>query len=151
MKSHRVTISEAVQLTERSRRSLYRDMSDGRLAYHLGHDGRRLLDVSELIRAYGALAGMAEPETEGKGTERPEDLLTQILDVMHQQSETLLAQREEMAALRQEVHELRNLPAPGQLAADNRPQPAATDEPDSTPPRDLSDVLARFEARHKPD
>lgn len=55
MASHRVTIPEAVRLTERSRRSLYRDMASGRLAYHVGHDDRRLVDISELIRAYAPL------------------------------------------------------------------------------------------------
>lgn len=106
MKSHRVTIPEAVQLTERSRRSLYRDMGQGRLAYHVGPDNRRRLDVSELIRAYGALPGMPEAASEAPAISdeeaTPAALLAQMLDVMREQSKTLAAQREEMAALREE-------------------------------------------------
>lgn len=151
MNSHRVTIPEAVQLTERSRRSLYRDMSDGRLAYHVGHDGRRLLDVSELIRAYGALAGMAEPETKEEDAGLTEDLLTQILSMMRKQSEMLVAQREEVSALREEIRKLRTLPAPGQLVAhpDDVKSTTAIPVPTDHPPRDLGDVLARFETRNK--
>lgn len=135
--SHRVTVPEAVRLTGRARRSLYRDMAAGRLAYHVGHDDRRLLDVSELMRAYGALVGMAEPEEshDNAGAGLSAHLLAQMLDVMREQSETLAAQRDELAALRREFAELRTLPAPGQLAVhpDHRPE-----EHPSTPPSDAA-------------
>lgn len=167
MKSHRVTIPEAVQLTERSRRSLYRDMGQGRLAYHVGPDNRRRLDVSELIRAYGALPGMPEAASEAPAISAisdeeatPAALLAQMLDVMREQSKTLAAQREEMAALREEVRELRRLPAPWhvssaspQASAAEQPEadhlpPAADDAPaPSEPPTSMADVLARFESR----
>lgn len=151
MKSHRVPIPEAVQLAQRSRRSLYRDMAAGRLAYHVGPDSRRMVDVSELIRAYGALPGMPEDAPQApvptveEGT--PAALLAQMLDVMREQSATLIAQREEMAALREEVAELRRLPAPEAQA----PAPPAADEPPAPAagaPKSMADVLARFESRH---
>lgn len=154
MKSHRVTITEAVNLTERSRRSLYRDMSGGRLTYHVGHDGRRLVDVSELIRAYGALPGMPEsaPEPPAPADDEeamPTQLLAKMLEVMREQSETL-------EALREEVHELRRLPAPGQLAAHSDDAKSPTPAPPAsvttdTPPRNFGDLLARFETRNKTD
>jgi len=123
---HRVTIAEAVHLTGRARRSLYRDMGAGRLSYHVGPNGRRLVDVSELIRAYGALPGVPEeaaPEHDtpeqgagGGGAALSARLLAELVELTRQQGETLAAQREELAALRREVAELRTLPAPGQLA-----------------------------------
>lgn len=153
MKSHRVTIPEAVQLTERSRRSLYRDMGQGRLAYHVGPDNRRRLDVSELIRAYGALPGMPEAASEAPAISdeeaTPAALLAQMLDVMREQSKTLAAQREEMAALREEVRELRRLPAPWHVSSASPQASTADDAPAPTqPPTSMADVLARFESRH---
>jgi len=53
------TLTQATQLTGRSRRSLYRDMDAGRVSYRVRDDGRRELETSELIRAYGPLRGLA--------------------------------------------------------------------------------------------
>lgn len=152
MKSHRVPIPEAVRLAERSRRSLYRDMSQGRLAYHVGPDNRRLVDVSELIRAYGALPGMPNDAPQAPATSAeegtPAALLAQMLDVMREQSATLAAQREEMAALREEVAELRRLPAPEPIPQAPAPTTAGDDAPaPATPPQSMTDILARFESR----
>lgn len=157
MKSHRITVPEAVRLTERSRRSLYRDMASGRLAYHAGRDGRRLVDVSELIRVYGALPGMPDdaPQATAVSAEEgtPAALLTQMLEVMREQSATLTAQREEMAALREEVRELRALPAPDAATPPTDPPAPAAVQADSASipapgkPNSMADVLARFESR----
>ena len=164
MSAHRITIKEATRLTGRSRRSLYRDMAEGHLSYHAGNNGRRLVDVSELIRAYGALEGLpeqieAEPTSPAAGN-RTDELLAELLEVTRQQSLTLENQREELAALRREVAELRTLPAPGALAAHERladdqtptqsstpPQAPAATETKRQAPKDFSDLLARFESR----
>ena len=49
------TIQEAQKLTGKSRRTLYRDMSKGRLTWAPEGDNARRLETSELIRVYGAL------------------------------------------------------------------------------------------------
>lgn len=160
MSAHRITIKEATRLTGRSRRSLYRDMAAGRLSYHPSNNGRRLVDVSELIRAYGALEGQPE-QVEAEATppatvSRTDELLAELLEVTRQQTE-------EIAALRREVAELRALPAPGALAAHERlagdqtpasqnatePVPQAKASPKRQPPKDFSDLLARFEDRNR--
>ncbi|PTB98933.1 hypothetical protein C9993_05540 [Marinobacter sp. Z-F4-2] len=139
MSTHRITIKEAMSLTGKSRRTLYRDMAAGRLSYHVGDNGRREVVVSELMRAYGALVGSPEPapaseapgasaSLAGAGDSRTADLLAELLEVTRQQSHTLEQQREELAALRREVAELRTLPAPGALA------PHDQLAPDQTPP-----------------
>ena len=58
------TIQEAQKLTGKSRRTLYRDMSKGLLSWASEADNARRLETSELIRVYGALLPMAQPDTE---------------------------------------------------------------------------------------
>lgn len=53
------TIREAVELTGRSRRSLYRDINSGLVSSEVGLDGQRRFETSELIRAYGPLVPVA--------------------------------------------------------------------------------------------
>jgi hypothetical protein len=87
------TLNEAVKLTGRSRRSIYRDMDRGLVSYGLDPAGNRQFETSELIRAYGALAPVAQPGTPHVarvGTDQPWD---QVLA--------------ELQALRKEVQELR--------------------------------------------
>lgn len=161
----RIHINEAVRVSGRSRRSLYRDMKSGALSYHVDNAGRRLVDVSELIRAYGALPGMAEEPaptpgaSESEGGDLSSRLLAELVELTRQQGETLDAQRKELAALRHEVAELRSLPAPSSLAphpdAPTPPSsPRVADEsaqvavdPASEPPRNFGDLLSRFENR----
>lgn len=105
-----VTIKEAITLTGRSRRSLYRDMDSGKVSFSTGHDGRRSFDTSELIRAYGALD--VPDDTPDTAQVAQSDLLAE-----------LRALREEVAGLREEMREMRRLPAP----------PSITPEPVETP------------------
>jgi hypothetical protein len=49
------TIQEAVELTGKSRRTIYNHCDSGLISYSLGPDGRRYFDTSELMRVYGAL------------------------------------------------------------------------------------------------
>ncbi len=104
------TLPEAIKLTGRSRRSLYRDMDAGRVSYRVGSDGRRELETSELIRAYGALAQVAQPVAQPvaqAGTPDgtlPADALGPLL--------------EELRLLRAEVKELRET----MLLIEHKPQ-----------------------------
>lgn len=90
------TIQEAQKLTGKSRRTLYRDMATGRISWvPEGENGRRL-ETSELIRAYGSLAPMAQPEEEKAAHDVT---VTGTADTA-----LILA---ELRALREEVSELR--------------------------------------------
>lgn len=111
------TLAQAIKLTGRSRRSLYRDMDAGRVSYRVRDDGRRELETSELMRAYGALKGMAQDLAQdvaqvgtGDGTSSDEqfkaliDELKQLRNEVRELRETLLllehkpAQRESSLA-----------------------------------------------------
>jgi len=88
------TLKEAITLTGRSRRSLYRDMSEGRVSYGLDPAGNRRLDTSELIRAYGALESVAQPGTQVMahvGTTEPLDRVIAELQALREEVQTLRA------------------------------------------------------------
>lgn len=174
----RMTISAAARLYGIHRATLHRHIKTGRVSCVPEPDGSRALDLSELIRCYGeppnapeAVRQVATPDATGGATPDatpdatggqalPADLLAQMLEVMREQ-------REELAALRREVAELRRLPAPGQLAphpdhdraprerqamegesaADPAPTPADQRQPDHTPPRSFADLLEKLNAR----
>lgn len=89
------SVSQAQNLTGKSRRTLYRDMASGRVSYRTNGKGHREFETSELIRVYG------EPEQSGtderhsvaqpRGTQNEADMMAEI------------------RALRQEVGELKSL------------------------------------------
>lgn len=87
------TFKEAVKLTGRSRRSIYRDMATGRISSELDRDGQRRFETSELIRVYGPLLPVAQPMAPEMAQAVTPSELTTIL--------------EELQALRSEVQELR--------------------------------------------
>jgi hypothetical protein len=100
------TIKEAQQLTGKSRRTLYRDMAVGRLSWEPEGDNARRLETSELIRAYGALKPLAQPDSEkaahagtGLGTSDSALILAE-----------LKALREEVAELRQAMRLIEHKP-----------------------------------------
>lgn len=100
------TIQEAQKLTGKSRRTLYRDMAKGRLSWEPEGDNARRLETSELIRAYGALLPMAQPESEKTAhhdTVVGTDGITQVLA-------ELKALREEVAELKQTMRLLEHKP-----------------------------------------
>jgi hypothetical protein len=91
------TLKEAMTLTGRSRRSLYRDMATGLISYSLGTQGHRQLETSELMRAYGAFVSVAHagtPNVAHTGTPETAPPWDQLLA--------------ELQALRQEVQELKS-------------------------------------------
>jgi len=114
------TIQEAQQLTGKSRRTLYRDMSKGLLSWAPEGDKGRRLDTSELIRVYGALLPMAQPDVEK----------TAHADTAFGTQNTILILAE-LKALREEVAELRQ--AMRLIEHKPDPVPSVTPETPETP------------------
>lgn len=102
------TIQEAQKLTGKSRRTLYRDMSKGRLTWAPEGDNARRLETSELIRVYGALLPLAQPEAE-KSAHADTGLGTQDTALILSE---LKALREEVAELRQAMRLIEHKPDP---------------------------------------
>jgi predicted DNA-binding transcriptional regulator YafY len=87
------TFKEAVKLTGRSRRSIYRDMAAGRISTDMDRDGQRRFETSELIRVYGPLLPVTQPMSPEMAQSVTPTELTAVLA--------------ELQALRSEVQELR--------------------------------------------
>ncbi len=106
------SVTEACHLARRSRRSLYRDMAAGRVSYDSDVQGQRVIETSELIRAYGDLAQVALPEIENlaqpvtaSGTPEKSDHDAQIVALVAQ-VEQLNRQMENMRGELQEYQRL---------------------------------------------
>ncbi|WP_256588075.1 entry exclusion protein 1 [Pseudomonas sp. FFUP_PS_473] len=116
------TIQETQKLTGKSRRTLYRDMAAGRLSWEPEGDSGRRLETSELIRVYGELKPLAQPEPEktahgdtGLGTHNTALILAE-----------LKALREEVAELRQAMRLIEHKP---DLAQPDTPKSVPNDKP----------------------
>jgi hypothetical protein len=99
-----VTVRQATELTGKARSSLYRDMAKGHVSYRSEVDGGRMLETSELIRAYGEIR---QDET------RARDRLRLSNETEKTATEALITEikalREEVAWLRQEMESMRLL------------------------------------------
>lgn len=112
------TIKEAQQLTGKSRRTLYRDMAAGRLSWKPEGDNARRLETSELIRVYGELKPLAQPEAK-------ESAHFDTAAGTHAMAQVLA----ELRALRTEVAELRQT----MLLLEHKPPAAQSDTLENVP------------------
>ncbi|EHJ8267443.1 entry exclusion protein 1 [Salmonella enterica subsp. enterica serovar Typhimurium] len=89
------SVSQAQNMTGKSRRTLYRDMASGRLSWRTNASGHRELETSELIRVYGEIKkdGTAERHI----VAQPDDTVP---------SRVMM---DELRALRQEVADLKSM------------------------------------------
>lgn len=100
-----IHIQEAMRLTGKSRRTLYRDMDAGYLTYNIGPRGRRYFDLAELLRVYGELQGAeGEPITEPEPPAPPS--AAESLDVARQALDRVAQLVEENARYREMVVQL---------------------------------------------
>ena len=99
------SVKEAVILTNKSRRTLYRYMAEGRLSYRIGDDGDRQLETSELIRVFGSInqSGTEKKEigTVPSGTNN--ELLAQLVMEVKRLQDLTKSQSKELADIKQEL------------------------------------------------
>lgn len=62
-----LTLREAARQVGVSRQSIYRMVKDGRLTATVRHDGQKVVDTAELLRAFGSLSPRQSPETVTQG------------------------------------------------------------------------------------
>jgi len=127
----RHTIDEAASLVGRTRRSLYRAMTEGRMSYGLQPDGRRYIDTAELLRVYGPFESPSHGVTleMSHGVTLPDDLGEVIAKAV----------AEALEPLRKEIEQLRE----ALLRIDHRPPAKAKVVPaaDKPAPQSFADLL----------
>lgn len=121
----RHTIDEAASLIHRTRRSLYRAMTEGRLSYGLEADGRRYIDTAELLRVYGAFDPPSQSVTPvmSHGVTVPDDLGEIISKAVAK------AVAEAVEPLRQEIEKLRQESAEQRLIEYKPQRPSLVEPP----------------------
>lgn len=120
--------------------TLHRHCRAGRITSRLSKDNQRLIDLSELIRAYGEPSHAVTPDTVAAPPPR---------DTPDTEGETALleelrALREEVSQLREEIREMRLLPA-AKTTLDGTDQPNKSTE--KSPVEGFGDLLSRWEKR----
>lgn len=139
------TLQEAATLTGRSRRTLYRDMDAGRVSYQRRPDGRRELETSELIRAYGSLRGPSRTGTAGlaQGAHDPGTPSNEAMAALQAQVAHLTVMVERLSGLFEKVvHRLEHKPEPEAGPA----APAAPAVQDSRSSKSFDDLWELVEA-----
>lgn len=136
-----LNLSQAARLYGKSRMTIHRHCRAGRITSRLSDDGQRLIDLSELIRAYGESPNPVTPDTSSKASQRYtlEDTKKSMRDDLLLRE--IQALREQVTQLQEEVRELRQLPAPRQLEPD-------LEQPENRQIKGFDDILQRFEKRH---
>ena len=125
----RHTIDEAASLVGRTRRSLYRAMTEGRISWVPGDEGRRYIDTTELLRVYGAFKAPSHDVTPqmSHGVTVPDDLGEIIAKAVAR------AVAEAVEPLRKEI-ELLRLENAEQRLIEHRPDRSAENLADLQPP-----------------
>src|SRR5205823_12500386 len=96
----KVTLQRASDLTGKSRSTIHRAMEKGRLSFEKDATGNRIVDVSELERAFGLLPLR---DDEGDGAEELHRHDVQLIELRAE----LEIERSKRAMLEQRVDELR--------------------------------------------
>ncbi|WP_457809509.1 hypothetical protein [Kushneria sp. EE4] len=126
----RLSPSDAARLFKIHRATLYRHMASGRLSWVLEPDGRRVLDLSELIRCYGEPSGHATPATPPEQAHATADATPATERLLAELVELTRRQGEEVRLLREEVASLRRLPPPENYQDASKENQAQTEADD---------------------
>lgn len=96
------TLTQAAQLFGKNKTTIHRAMASGRLSYTLSPEGKRLIDMSELIRVYGEPATDATQNATVQPSPESADATdaTELLTVMR-------AMLVEMQGMRRELSEIK--------------------------------------------
>jgi hypothetical protein len=102
-----VTLKKAIELTGKSKRTIQRYMSNGKLSYKNNINGHKEIDVTELLRVFGDLAPLDTPKVRPNDTPSlsPLDISEQIAKAIIEAQAPLL---EKISDLVDKVEHLTN-------------------------------------------
>lgn len=133
----KLTVGRMAKLYGLHRSSLYEALSRGRVSCGFDGRGRRVIDLSEMVRVYGEPPAETRHLTPSQDAPSPTPDTSRLEGQLEELKRLVERQSQQLEALRQEVAGLKALPAP----PDRPPDPPREEV------RSLGDVLSRFEAR----
>lgn len=112
-----LTFSDAAKRAAVSRQTIYKYVSQGRLSATLAHDGRRQIEVTELLRVFGHLHSPDDASSDKADARRMSATTpaTEVILELERAKMQIQARDTELALLRERVEELK---AREQLAKD---------------------------------
>lgn len=140
-----LTIGRMAKLYNLHRSSLYEAVAKGRVSAGLNANGQKVIDTSEMIRAYGPMPSNARHPTPPSQTAKTTPDSSALLEEIRKQTAVIEKMADRIERL--EAALLRLPPPSTPEAPKQRPQTTPEPQAGNQPPKDLSAVLARFEAR----
>lgn len=139
-----ITIGRMAKMYGLHRSTLYEAVEKGRVTAGFDGKGQRVIDLSEMIRVYGEPPGQpGKPDTHP--TPSPDTTPTADTQAL---LEELRGMRAELVALREEVQQLRALPAPEPPPA---PDPAPKAQEADDDPNGLRALVNALRHQGDPD
>ena len=87
----KLTVTEAVKVVPVSQATLYRDLKKGKVSFETNGKDRRLIDISELERAYGKLKTPAQSENGSENTAETINDNSQTLSLTNNDNQKIIA------------------------------------------------------------
>ncbi len=108
-----LTAAQALKVLDISKATLYRDINSGKVSVDIDEKGRKVIDTSELIRAYGELKSPETNETVSRNssmkpreTDETVSFLKQEIEFLKRENKQLEEDREERRERERELREI---------------------------------------------
>jgi hypothetical protein len=133
----RVTLKEACELTGKSKRTIQRYMSRGKLSYKTNDSGHKEIDTKELMRVFGKLSPVAINESHPTVTHNMSPIINdtrinELLLAVERLEKLINRQSEQIASLLQVEHKPINKLEHNIQVTKDQPE---TSKPSNTPPK----------------
>tara|TARA_E500000178_G_C17036107_1_gene763443 strand:- start:6115 stop:6543 length:429 start_codon:yes stop_codon:yes gene_type:complete len=118
VQQQQLTVAQAAKLYGKARSTVHRAMKAGRVSSTVRGDGTRVIAFSELLRVWGEPVN-SPTKTQRDATGTPsltqQASVAEMTQLLSELVELTKRQADELAGMREELRELRRLPAPEKL------------------------------------